>query len=61
METEVERIEAELDYTANRFHMAKLTEALREFDNDEVDGDDMLEHPKVIFGTRQRVAPERAR
>ena len=60
METEVERIEAELDHAANRFHMAKLTEALREFDNDAVaDEDDILEHPKVIFTTPQRVSPER--
>ena len=57
MEAEVERIEAELDYTANRFHMAKLTEALREFDNDEAVEDDMFEHPKVIFQTD----PSRAR
>jgi hypothetical protein len=61
METEVERIEAELDYTANRFHMAKLTEALREFDNDGGDEDDMLEHPKVIFSTGPRVSRETAR
>ncbi|MGZ8637128.1 MAG: hypothetical protein ACXWX2_09170 [Actinomycetota bacterium] len=54
MEAEVERIQSELDYTADRFHMVKLTEALREFDNDDVviDGDDdIYEHPKVVFST----------
>ena len=55
METEVDRIQAELDYTADRFHMVKLTEALREFDNDEpLDSeDDIYEHPKVIFTAQQ--------
>jgi hypothetical protein len=33
--------------------MAKLTEALREFDNDEAVEDDIFEHPKVIFQTDQ--------
>ncbi len=62
MENEVERIEAELDHAANRFHMAKLTEALREFDNDgAAEEDDILEHPKVIFTTRPHVSPETAR
>lgn len=60
METEVERIQAELDYTADRFHMVKLTEALREFDNDEpADEDDLYEHPKVIFTARTSKATVR--
>lgn len=54
MQTEVERIQSELDSTSDRFHMAKLAEALREFTNDddvviEPDDDDIYEHPKVIF------------
>jgi hypothetical protein len=61
MENEVERIEAELDYTSNRFHMAKLTEALREFDNDEPEEDDIFEHPKVFFNGRPRVMPGKVR
>ena len=35
LENEVDRVQSELDHAADRFHMAKLTEALREFDNDE--------------------------
>jgi hypothetical protein len=63
MEAEVERIEAELDYTANRFHMAKLTEALREFDNDGAapEDEDILEHPKVIFQPDPSVVPGKVR
>jgi hypothetical protein len=54
MQTEVERIQSELDSTSDRFHMVKLAEALREFDNDddvviEADEDDIYEHPKVVF------------
>ncbi len=57
MEGEVDRVQTELDYTSNRFHMAKLSEALREIDNDadgeeltiHGDDDDLYEHPKVIF------------
>jgi predicted nucleic acid-binding Zn-ribbon protein len=58
MQTEVERLEAELDTTANSFHLAKLSEALREFDNDE---DDLDEHPKVVFEARPAAAPGKAR
>ncbi|HET9723020.1 MAG TPA: hypothetical protein VFR44_04155 [Actinomycetota bacterium] len=55
LENEVDRLQSELDHEADRFHMAKLTEALREFDNDEPsdDEDDIFEHPKVIFSARQ--------
>lgn len=50
---ETERLENELDYTKSKFHMTKLSEALREFDADEeieidVDEDDLFEHPVVI-------------
>jgi len=63
MEAEVERIEAELDHAADRFHMAKLTEALREFDNDRVveEEDDILEHPKIIFQPDPSVVQGKAR
>jgi hypothetical protein len=60
MENEVDRIQAELDYTADRFHMVKLSEALREFDNDEAPEDeDLFEHPKVIFTPRPSRATAR--
>jgi hypothetical protein len=65
MATEVERIEAELDSTSNRFHMVKLSEALREFENDDLvaegDDDDLYEHPKVIFSARPMTAPGKVR
>jgi hypothetical protein len=52
LESEVERLEAELDATAGSLHLAKLSEALREIDNDDalvqVD-EDREEHPTVIF------------
>ncbi len=52
MEHEVERIESELDYTANRFHMTMLSEALREMDNEVVieEDDDLHDHPRLIIG-----------
>ena len=53
MEREVERIERELDYTSSRFHMTKLSEALRELDNGVViEGEDEedYDHPRVIIG-----------
>ena len=58
MQGEIDRLEAELDRTANSFHMAKLSEALREFDNDE---DDLDEHPKVVFDAHPGATPERVR
>jgi hypothetical protein len=47
---EMEKLEGELDYTKSKFHMTKLSEALREFDNDslEIEEDDLYEHPVVI-------------
>ncbi len=51
LESEVERLEAELDATAGSLHLAKLSEALREIDNDEalvaVDHD-LAEQPRVV-------------
>jgi chromosome segregation ATPase len=76
MEGEVERIESELVSTAERFHLAKLSEALREYDNDDDDeldesdeisvrqveeDDDLFEHPKVFFGVRPRVTNGKVR
>ena len=52
MEREIDRLESELDSTTSRFHMTKFTEALREFDNDELqieeEEDDGFEHPMII-------------
>jgi chromosome segregation ATPase len=47
---ELDRVEAELEQTRSRFHMAMLTEALREFDNDEIEieHEDPLDHTVVI-------------
>jgi len=55
---EAERLENELDYTKSKFHMTKLSEALRDFDNDEEieidvdDEDDLFEHPVVVRDNR---------
>jgi hypothetical protein len=74
MEGEVERMESELVSTAERFHLAKLSEALREYDNDDEadesdevsvqeveEDDDLFEHPKVFFGVRPRVTHGKVR
>jgi len=74
MEIEVERMESELASTAERFHLAKLSEALREYDNDDefegvdeisveeiAEEDDLFEHPKVLFGVRPRVTNGKVR
>jgi hypothetical protein len=47
---ELDRVETELEHTRSRFHMAMLTEALREFDNDaiEIEHEDLLDHTVVI-------------
>ena len=62
LERELARVEAELDHTKSDFHMTKLTEALRELDEEEEeegvavsidDEDDLYEHPVIIRdGTR---------
>jgi chromosome segregation ATPase len=57
LERELARVEAELDRTKSSFHLTKLTEALRELDEEEGEGvgvaideeeDDLYEHPVVI-------------
>jgi len=48
---ELERVEKELEVTRNRFHMAMLSEALREFDNDAIEisnDEDELDHAVII-------------
>jgi hypothetical protein len=50
MEHEIERLESELDYTNSKFHMTKLSEALREFDNDlEIQEQGDLEEPPIVI------------
>jgi hypothetical protein len=56
---ETERLENELDFTKSKFHMTKLSEALREFDQDEdveidMDEDDLFEHPVIIRNQGKR-------
>lgn len=64
---EMERLEDELDYTKSKFHLTKLSEALREFDNDEIDieiepdEDDLFEHPVIIRGTGRLTTPGKVR
>jgi predicted nuclease with TOPRIM domain len=48
---ELGRVEKELEVTRNRFHMAMLSEALREFDNDAIEisnDEEQLDHTVVI-------------
>ena len=48
---ELERVEKELEVTRNRFHMAMLSEALREFDNDAIEvsnDEDELDHTVIV-------------
>ena len=48
---ELERVEKELEVTRNRFHMAMLSEALREFDNDAIEisnDEEELDHAVII-------------
>jgi predicted nuclease with TOPRIM domain len=48
---ELDRVEKELEATRNRFHMAMLAEALREFDNDAIEithDEEQLDHT-VVF------------
>ena len=52
MANEMARMEADLDYAADQFHMTKLSEALRDIDHDGFDDetDSPLEHPVIIRG-----------
>jgi hypothetical protein len=52
MAGEMARMEADLEYTAGQFHMSKLSEALRDIEQEanERDKDGSLEHPVIIRG-----------
>ena len=52
MAGEMARMEADLEYAASQFHMTKLSEALRDIEQDanERETDRSLEHPVVIRG-----------
>ena len=51
MASEMARMEADLEYTAGQFHMSKLSEALRDIEQEEHDETDgSLEHPVIIRG-----------
>jgi hypothetical protein len=52
MAGEMARMEADLEYTAGQFHMSKLSEALRDIEQERNDdqADDPLEHPVIIRG-----------
>lgn len=64
MAHEIERLESELDYTRSKFHMTKLSEALREFDNDDLEiqeQDDLYEHPVIIRNRQGQSKTQRVR
>lgn len=51
MAGEMARMEADLEYTAGQFHMSKLSEALRDIEQEEHnETDGSLEHPVIIRG-----------
>jgi peptidoglycan hydrolase CwlO-like protein len=61
MAHEIEKLESELDYTNSKFHMTKLSEALREFDNDiEIQERDDPTVPPVIIRNGSGHAKTRA-
>jgi hypothetical protein len=63
MEQEIDRLGSELEHTTTRFHLTKFSEALREFDNDELQieeaDDDLFEHPVIITNTPGTTTPEK--
>lgn len=62
---QIEKLESELEYTNTKFHMTKLSEALREFDTDDIeiesDEDESFEHPVVIRNKSGRTTPQKVR
>jgi chromosome segregation ATPase len=60
MSHEIERLESELDYTNSKFHMTKLSEALREFDNDMDETTELDEPPIVIHSVSAPSKQQRA-
>jgi hypothetical protein len=64
LEREIERLEYELEHTTAKFHMAKLTEALRGYEQEDIEieeKDDLFEHPVIIRNQPGQTAPERVR
>jgi hypothetical protein len=60
MSHEIQRLESELDYTNSKFHMTKLSEALREFDNDMEEPTELDEPPIVIHSVSTPSKQQRA-
>ena len=60
MSREIDRLESELDYTNSKFHMTKLSEALREFDNDMDEPTELDEPPIVIHSVSAPSKQQRA-
>jgi chromosome segregation ATPase len=60
MSHEIERLESELEYTNSKFHMTKLSEALREFDNDLEEPTEVEEPPIVIHSVSAPSKHQRA-
>jgi hypothetical protein len=64
MGNEIDRLEYELEHTTAKFHMAKLTEALRGYEQEDIEieeKDDLFEHPVIIRNQPGQTAPERVR
>ena len=62
MAREMKRIETELDDTTTRLHMSKLTEALREIDNDDTDTEEPSHAAPVVVEHQPGITtPEKVR
>ena len=62
---QIEKLESELEYTNNKFHMTKLSEALREFETDddlEIEAaDELFDHPVIIRNRSGHTTPQKVR
>jgi hypothetical protein len=60
IERELEALEADLRHTNTKFHMTKFSEALREFDGEDLEieeEDDLFEHPVIIRNAPDQATP----
>ncbi|MEX2421585.1 MAG: hypothetical protein WD670_07180 [Actinomycetota bacterium] len=62
MAREMKRIETELDDTTTRLHMSKLSEALREIDNDDIESEEPSHAARVVVEHQPGITtPEKVR
>jgi len=64
MERAIGELESELEQTTTKFHMTKFTQALHEFENEDLEieeEDDLFEHPVIIRNGSDQSAPQKVR